>query len=1373
MSARQQDIGAALVRIKSTTDQTAGLGVLIGTHEVVTCAHVVNAALGRRDHRDSAPPDAAVRVQVEFIQLDAVRRATVVAWQPPAAQGVGGDVAGLRLGEAAPAGSMVAELAREDALPGARLRTFGYPEEPSRPQGVTVLVEAKAGRNGTVQQVDSVVGEAIKVQPGFSGSPVCDDLTGLVVGIITGSAFPEEEGRDAYLIPSGVLAEVWEEPLDYVRRPANPYRGLQPFTEHESDLFFGREEDVAELATLVAENRVVAVVGASGVGKSSLVRAGLLPYGGWPAGVAWTPVVFRPTPYPWTSMAHQLAVAVTGDSDPPFDQERAIEQQLRADGIKPIAAYFAARDRPLMLVVDQFEELFTESAQLDENLIEMLIPAEDSPDLGIRIVLTIRLDFFESWSAAAGGDRLSRQQIFLLRPLTRQQRFIAIEKPARARKVEYQDGLVAKIVEQTTDDSLPLLQFILVELWETQSRRLITHARFDELGGLAGFVDTFAERQVSLLRPTAEAALEDVLLSLVKTSGHVRGKRVFVRGRVDRSQADAEQWRILERLAAARLVNIQTAGLGEAYAELAHERLITAWGRLERISTANAAFLEWLSGVEDRAAQDDLLSQARILESRRWLDQQPHRVPSAIVDFVSRSEEAERERVRTLTDALDRATALRLASEGELTLRSSRPRVAQALALGIESLLTTQTPQGAAAVRHALSIHRRVVLQVHETGSCQVAFSPDGRLLAIAGQDGLLRLHRARDGGLLSTAEHDGPVNEVVFSGSGTTIVTASADQHVRLFQVKYLADDTVTLTSLDSLRHARRVTTVALSSDGNWIGSGGRDSAAQLLNLDTGSLRHLDHPGKVNKVALSQDGELFVTGCSDGGLRIFQTSDGALQSQAIQPSPVGSISISPDSRYVASARQDGTVRVLHMMTGEAVLKASHPQAVWVVQFDPDGKTLATACEDGIVRLFDMSSGAEISRMIHSAPVLALTFGSSSSLLLTGCEDGSARAHHAPSGRMLIHLDHDSPVRSVALGMSDHRLAIGTLSDGTLLYDAEPSGAEMQSTLSPSPVLGVTAAGRTLAAACEDGIARAFDLAGAQPPIEVVHDARVTSVAVAAEGSVLATGCEDGTARIWALPVGHEQRRVTHQAPVRTVDLSSDGDFMISGAHDGIVKLVGPDGFADEMNINAAIRKVALYRHLKAAIGLMDGRVLVRNLTDRTTTELTHHSLPISGLQWTPDGARLAVAASDRTAQIVDVATGAQMTVIHDSAVIALAVSPDGRLVATGSIDQTARVFDALTGENVMQLDLDGPVHGVTFAPDSCSVVCSIATGSISSYETDLRRLCDRALLVLPRPLTNDEQRRFTITVPRHLGAWQRLRSHVGRDQVEGSGDQL
>jgi Trypsin-like peptidase domain len=343
----------------------AGVGFVVGDRQVLTCAHVVNTALDR-PQRDQQAPGAQARVQVDFPLLGdpqeaPLRNCRVQVWVPPPVSGVvGGDVAGLMLvGEGLPAGAGPARLAEAVEVREAKVDLFGYPGEPPRRDGAWSHCALGGVVGGGMIQLDARSEAVFRAQPGYSGSPavVVDGVGDAVVGMLA-VASRDEGGRDAYAIPVAHLAGAWREVLGGV--PACPYRGLLSFRAEDAQagLFVGRQEEVARFERMVAQRALVVVVGPSGVGKSSLVNAGLLPAllgtGGWAA------ATFRPGETPFFALAKALCDLEAPDHALSTEVVDRRAEQIRREGLAGLASKLSTLiDKRILLHADQFEEMLT------------------------------------------------------------------------------------------------------------------------------------------------------------------------------------------------------------------------------------------------------------------------------------------------------------------------------------------------------------------------------------------------------------------------------------------------------------------------------------------------------------------------------------------------------------------------------------------------------------------------------------------------------------------------------------------------------------------------------------------------------------------------------------------------------------------------------------------------------------------------------------------------------------------------------------------------------------------------------------------------------------------------------------------------------
>ena len=1388
---------------------TTGLGLLVGAKQVVTCAHVVNAALGR-EQREQDRPSASDVVQVEFplVRGTPVREATVVAWVPPPTSGTGGDVAGLALTEDAPDGAVPARFTTIQPQPGARLRVFGYPGSPPRETGVYVDVDLKGEVSGQLLQVESRSDQSVKAQPGFSGSPMWDPAKGHAAGLLQAAPFPDEPERDAYLLPPLAIAEAWEEPFDYLLVPENPYRGLEPFTDRDASVFFGRDDDIAALTARVRAQPVTVVVGPSGVGKSSLVQAGLIPA----LGQGWSvTVIRRPGQDPWQRLATGLLHAQRGQEAVVTAEESGREvARLRAEGLGPSARFLRSQDRPLLLVIDQSEELLVGGTDLDPELLDLLLPPPGKAEEAARLVLTLRADFQHVLQSIPGFHTRLNERLYLLSPLTGQQMREAVEHPAETRGVKFEPRLANQILSDAADGALPVLEFMLTRLWNTQRHKTLTFRGYHSIGSVRGALDRFAEGQAAKLGDTAAEILDRVLLRLVRIP--VGSPGMATRQRVFRSQVSGDNWQILQRLADARLViQNNSPDDGEPYAELAHETLIVAWRRLLELVTENAEFLSWLAWAKQRTEDGDPLSEARIAEAQRWLSTRPGDIPTTIITFIQSSEN----RVRELHDVetarmqaeatARRAEALRLAADAELALSSGDSSMTVALALAMESLLTQPTVQGDTALRLVLRQHPPILARLkHDDMVHAVAFSPDGTRVATASRDRTARVFDAATGAELARLPHSGPVTSVAFSPDGTRLATASRDGSARIFDaatgaelarlphggpvtsVAFSPDGTRVATASDDgsarifdaqlarLPHGGPVTSVAFSPDGTRVATASHDGSARIFDAATGAeLARLPHDGIVSSVAFSPDGTRVATASHDGSARIFDAATGAELARLPHDGIVSSVAFSPDGTRVATASRDDAARVFDAATGAQLARLPHGGPVSAVAFSSDGTRVATASHDRTAHVFDAATGAQLARLPHGGWVTGVAFSPDGTRVATASRDGSARVFDVGIGAQLGRLTHSGVVTSVAFSPDGTRVATASRDDAARVFDAA-TGAQLARLPHGGPVSAAAFSpdGTRVATASHDGSARVFNASTGAQLGSLSHEDAVISVAFSPDGTCVATASRDGWARVFDAGTGAEVGRLRHGGPVSAVAFSPDGTRVATASHDGSARVfdAGTGAELARRSHGAIVTSVAFSPDgTRVATASHDRTARVFDAATGAQLCRLRHGGPVSAVAFSPDGTRVATASHDGSTRVFHAGTGTEFGRLrHGGQVSAVAFSPDGTRVATASHDRTARVFDAATGAELARLNHDSQVSAVAFSPDGTRVATASHDRLARVFEVAPALLLQHALSIMTRPLKSDELRRYSLSPEcRHVREWDRLLQLYNRTERE------
>jgi serine/threonine protein kinase len=361
---------------------------------------------------------------------------------------------------------------------------------------------------------------------------------------------------------------------------ASPYRGLAAFGEQDARYFFGRTNEIRTALAMLDSSPLLAVIGPSGVGKSSFVHAGLVP-AARAGGGAWRVRVLRPGRTPLQRLVSAL-------DDDGIASLQAVEQLRAAPGLfGELARRLAQRDgERVMIVVDQMEELFTlsEDDEQRELFLAALAAAADDPTSPVRVVLSIRADFLDRLAAHKWFFSELARGLFFLSPPDRDNLRETLERPAELAGYAFEDPQIVEDMLRTATSrgALPLLSFAASRLWSERDRkrRLLTLAAYQEMGGVGGAFAGHADQVVAAVPAASQLLLRAILLRLVTPEG----TRAIIDHAELASLSDdrAEIERILDQLVQARLVHVQTDPDHGATVEIVHEALITEWPTLRR-----------------------------------------------------------------------------------------------------------------------------------------------------------------------------------------------------------------------------------------------------------------------------------------------------------------------------------------------------------------------------------------------------------------------------------------------------------------------------------------------------------------------------------------------------------------------------------------------------------------------------------------------------------------------------------------------------------------------------------------------------------------------------------------------------------------------
>ncbi|MFG2297839.1 trypsin-like peptidase domain-containing protein [Streptomyces sp. NPDC048603] len=648
---------AAVARILDADGVPQGAGFRVGPREVMTCAHVITKLLGLPEDTREAPT-AQVALDFPLAERGTRLAAEIGAWIPVRPDG-SGDIAVLRLLTDPPARAPIARLVEHGATADLRVRTLGFPEDYDLGAWSVGWLRGVTGAGWL--QYDTDPAAEHQVIPGFSGAPVWDVVEGGVVGMVV-AADDRTDVRTAYLIATDDLRESWSG-LAATALPACPFRALEAFEERDAHLFHGRLEPARRIAALLGHAPATHLVGPSGCGKSSLLNAGVMPL--LHPRTDLQTAALRPGRL-GRSPLEALALALLPLLEPGMAETArlaelpALAGLLRegrmADVVERVLAQ-SGKDR-LLLVVDQFEEALigTEPAELDALAAALAYSLH--PGARLRVVTTLRADFLTLVLGHPGlaplfaGDRL-----FTVGAMSDEELREAVVRPPAGTGVTYEPGLVDRILADVGTDParLPLLQFTLTRLWERQRQGRIGHEAYEALGRVHDALVTHAEQiWTGALTESEQRDARALLVRLVHPgdAGTAPTRRTLAR-----SELRPGQWRLAQRLMTTRLLvpgeeYRPEGGPAVETVELAHETLLTQWGRLRTYFEADREFRMWQEGLRRRIAlwSADAHPARRLLrgqdlrDARRWRAGRPLELSPAEETYIAASDKGAKRR---------------------------------------------------------------------------------------------------------------------------------------------------------------------------------------------------------------------------------------------------------------------------------------------------------------------------------------------------------------------------------------------------------------------------------------------------------------------------------------------------------------------------------------------------------------------------------------------------------------------------------------------------------------------------------------------------------------------------------------------------------
>lgn len=1078
----------------------------------------------------------------------------------------------------------------------------------------------------------------------------------------------------------------------------SPYKGLKKFEPEDTDLFFGRDQFLAGLVNDLEQTNFILLLGASGSGKSSVVRAGLIPWLQQKWGKHFVSLMFTPDRDPFESLYGSLLSRGYSQS------QAELARTGKVDTLSQVVKTLKPAESFWLIFIDQFEELFTISEDDKRDLfIRSLVKLskERVSDPPIRIVATMRADFLDQLDSAPANllARITEKHRPLITQMQSDELRLAIEQPAAHHGVVFETGLVEQIIKEVQGQAgcLPLLQYTLDRLWETELQaatfqtRTLTISTYRQLGGVRGALQQRVDQVYSALPEAEQLAAQRIFLKLVGIGGNAEAGIEWqpVRRRAYRMEFSTglEQKVLTQLINENLLISNRPAQSQASTVEIVHETLLSSWAMLrdliqnnrKAIADSNRIQEQWQQWQQTKSEDDllrgSLLVRALELKEDETFQQVLYGFGAGEEQFIRRSMEwHNRERRRTIVGltivaALIAAAAIFAGfqwrqSERQFILSMSKRSESlsdseQGFNALIASLRSGRELQRVRWMQLKPDVERQVLtalqnavygvresntLEGHKGAVNSVSFSRNGQTLASSGADGTVKLWDSH-GKLLKAlkAHNDAIVYNISFSRDGQTLVSANADGTIQLWSL-----DGTLLKTISG--HTGAVYRVNFSPDGQTLASASADGTIKLWKLDGSLTQTVKVSNKaVLRVGFSPNGQELITTSDDGNIK-FWSKDGRELAHLFQEGVVYHAIFSPDGKTIASGGGDTMVR---LWSKDAILLRTfqgYTEGILGLAFSPDGQTIASASEDGTITLWKGDSIWAHTLQGHTDKVTDVIFSPDGKIIASASHDKTVKLWRRDGALLKTLTGHTDVVHGISFSPDGKTIASASWDKTVKLWNVEDGHLLKTLTGHSGKVYGISFSpnGKMLASASNDGTIKLWALNGDVLKTLYGHTDVIHNVSFSHDGKLLASASHDRTVKLWRVEDGKLLRTfIGHTNWVHQVNFSPDDQLIVSASWDRTIKLWKVE----------------------------DGS-LVKTFSGHTDKAL--------GVSFSPDGKTIASSSDDKTLKLWKL-DGTLIATLrgHNEAVHKVSFSPDGKNLASASYDSTIILWDIENRDNL------------------------------------------------------------------------------------------
>lgn len=1147
----------------------------------------------------------------------------------------------------------------------------------------------------------------------------------------------------------------------------NPFPGLRPFLLGEEDLFFGREGQSDQLLERLYSERFLAIVGASGSGKSSLVRAGLLPslYSGllvsaneaW-RGVAsskWKIAIFRPGNDPTENLAEALnRPEVFGRS--PDEKDASIYAALNKItlkrghlGLVEVAQQARMVEKEsLLVVVDQFEELFRfkQSAQSLEAedkaaaFVKLLLSAVKQRDVPIFVVLTMRSDFIGDCAQFRDLPEALNDSQYLVPRLTRSQLKDAIQGPVAVANGEITPQLVNRLLNDAGEDpdQLPILQHALMRTWEyaSTSQGPLDMAHYEAIGGAREALSRHADQIYRKLPDERSRQLAQNIFKAITDRGpdnrEIRRPLKLKQICEVTGASPKEAITVINAFSGPQCSFLTppaaTPKKGDSVIDISHESLMRNWQQLKA----------WIDEEASSANIYRRLAQTAALQANQKAEYYRGPELSIALEWLEKQQPSQQWAQRYAPNFEQSKAFLKESEKAELKFKQAEKRKLQASVVFGLSFLILSVFLGW-SVREQKRINRQVenaeiaataeklIVQSNQIRTTQPNLRPTAALLAV---EAFNQLQSVKE----STVEAKGNLQRSILQLPQAIYRSQDTNTHAFSPNNRYIATggsngkvsliDTTSQKLVSTASHDYSVSKVIFSSDSQYLATLGSDHQAKLIDVKKREeIAEVEHSDPIFDISFSNNGQYLSTRSKDGIAKVIDTQTGDLITTIYHDAPTGSNYFSSDSNTLITTSGDGAVRMVNLKTKVVTNIAEYSDDQINVVFSSDSKYVALypTKESKEIEIISTETGENIKTLSYEEEIEGLIskviFSPSSAYLAVGTSEGALEIFDLTTKTVVSTAEYQGRITELAFDVEGNRLAVsmsGSEDSIDIIDLATKKTIHELETYNDATTLSFSADGKYLIAQSYYEI-EIFDLEKDALVNDIYHSGGIGNVAISPDEQYVATYDNSGVVRIIKLSVGEISSLFQHSG-IDGFSFSDSSEYLATRGSDKTAKVIEVETgkIISSIEHESAISEMSFSKNSRyfATNDLSGAFKSIEIDNQKSSQSQFRYKNSQIDRSFDEDKKRMALALDQTNVKVIDAASGEVLvTSTSDASIENISFSDSGRYLATRDTGYSVKIVDVETREEISDIDHDFRVKGLAISNDEKYIATGTGDG--------------------------------------------------------------